>query len=42
MSRIVCGQVQRLSNTSCMTPQHPDYLYKELFVVKEPKECPAP
>ena len=35
-----CDQVQ--VNTTCMTPQHPDYPYKELFAVKEPKECPAP
>ena len=35
-----CDQVQ--VNTTCMTPQHPDYPYKELFDVKEPKECSAP
>ena len=35
-----CDQVQ--VNTSCVMPHHPDYPYKELFAVKEPKECPAP
>lgn len=35
-----CDQVQ--VNTTCLTPQHPDYPYKELFQLKEPKECPAP
>ena|SRR5690606_29786999 len=34
-----CDQVQ--VNTTCFTPQHPDYPYKELFQLKEPKECPA-
>jgi hypothetical protein len=29
-------------NTTCLTPQHPDYPHKELFQLKEPKECPAP
>lgn len=35
-----CDQVQ--VNTTCFTPQHPDYPYTELFQLKEPKECPAP
>ena len=35
-----CDQVQ--VNTTCLTPEHPDYPYKELFSIKEPKECPSP
>ncbi|UUY09487.1 DUF3304 domain-containing protein [Pseudomonas sp. J452] len=35
-----CDQVQ--VNTTCLTPQHPDYPYKELFQLKENKECPTP
>ena len=35
-----CDQVQ--VNTTCLTPQHPDYPYKELFQLKEATECPAP
>ena len=34
-----CDQVQ--VNTTCLTPQHPDYPYKELFQRKEATECPA-
>ena len=34
-----CDQVQ--VNTTCLTPQHPDYPYKELFQLKEATECPA-
>jgi hypothetical protein len=34
-----CDQVQ--VDTTCLTPQHPDYPYKELFQLKEPKECPV-
>ena len=35
-----CDQVQ--VDTTCLTPQHPDYPYKELFQLKEPKKCPTP
>jgi hypothetical protein len=34
-----CDQVQ--VNTTCFTPQHPDYPYKELFQLKELNECPT-